>query len=67
MGKIVEIEGDDLDIYVDGQLVLHIGQVSDGEVVNLFLYPENGVIIESQIQKEYPGDKCTHELLCERT
>ena len=62
---VVDIRYGDIDIYVEGQLVLHIGQVSDDEVINLFLYPE-GNIIESIIHKENPADKCTHELLVNR-
>ena len=37
---VVDIGGKDIDIYVDGQKVLHIGQVSDDDTINLFLYPE---------------------------
>ena len=35
----IDIEDGDIDILVDGQQILHIGQVSDSDVVNLFLYP----------------------------
>lgn len=62
---IVDIGSRDIDIYVKGQLVLHIGQVSDDEVVNLFLYPK-GNIIESVINSEDPTSGCTHELLANR-
>ena len=61
----VDIRHGDIDIYVEGQLALHIGQVSDDEVINLFFYPE-GSIIESIIHKEDPTDGCTHELLVNR-
>lgn len=61
----VDIRHGDIDIYVEGQLVLHIGQVSDDEVINLFFYPK-GSIVESMIHKEYPTDECTHELLVNR-
>ena len=64
--KIVDIGHGDLDIYVDGQFVLHIGQVSDDEVVNLFFYPQNGDIVKSIMSEEDPDSECTHELLCER-
>jgi hypothetical protein len=33
----IEIGGFDINIYVDGQKVLHIGQVSDDDTINLFL------------------------------
>ena len=64
---VIDIGGKDIDIYVDGQKVLHIGQVSDSEVVNLFLEPaENGSILGSIIKEEHPDHPCTHELLIER-
>ena len=62
---IVDIKGGDLDIYVDKQLILHIGQVSDDEVVNLFFYPK-GDIVESMMHQENPTSECTHELLVNR-
>jgi len=55
----------DMDIYVEGQLVLHIGQVSDNDTINLFFYPK-GTIIESMIHQEDPTNECTHELLVAR-
>ena len=61
----IDIEGGDLDIYVDGQLILHIGQVSDDKVVNLFLYPK-GNLVSTLIIEETSSDKCTHEILVER-
>ena len=64
--KKIDIDYDDLDLYVDGQLVLHIGQVSDNEVVNLFFYQKDGDILESIIHQEDPEHGCTHELLCQR-
>lgn len=67
MKQIVDIKGGDIDIYVDKQFVLHIGQVSDDNTVNLFLYPrKNGIIVESIMSQEEPGHECTHELLVER-
>lgn len=64
--KKIDIDHDDLDLYVDGQLVLHIGQVSDDETINLYLYPQKGNIFESIIYQEDPDHGCTHELLCVR-
>ena len=63
--RIIDIEGGDLDIYVDKQWVLHIGQVSDDEVINLFFYPR-GHILESMMHQEDPTNECTHELLVTR-
>ena len=57
----IDIGDGDLDIYVYGQRVLRIGQVSDQEVINLFLSPE-GSMIESELLK----DGCTHEILVKR-
>ena len=62
---IIDIGYGDLDLYVDGQIVLHIGQVSDDNTINLFLYPE-GDLIKSIISYEDPTNKCTHEILVER-
>lgn len=60
----IDINFDDLDIYIEGQLVLHIGQVSDKETINLFLYPSKGALItKSLMSEEYPGNECTHEIL----
>ncbi len=65
-GKMkIDLEFEDIDILVDGQQILHIGQVSDGEVVNLFLYPE-GCIIESMMHAEDINSNCTHEILTVR-
>ena len=61
----IDIKWGDLDIYVDDQLVLHIGQVSDDDTINLFFYPE-GEIIESLMHEEDNTSECTHELLCKR-
>lgn len=63
--QIVDIEDGDLDIYVDGQLVLHIGQVSDDDTINLFLYPK-GNLIKSLMSEEDSDSECTHEILAER-
>ena len=63
---IVDIGSGDLDIYVDSQLILHIGQVSDDSTVNLFLYPK-GDLVESIIHKENNTNECTHEILLSRT
>ena len=62
----IDIKGQDFDLYVDGQLVLHVGQVSDDETVNLFFYPKGGDIIESVVHQFDDTAKCTHELLAER-
>ena len=64
--KKIDIECGDLDLYVDGQLILHIGQVSDDEVVNLCLYPKDGVIVGSLIHQVDPEHGCTHEVLTNR-
>lgn len=61
----IDIKHGGLDILVDGILVLHIGQVSDDETINLFLYPK-GRIIESLMSQNDPTAKCTHEILLER-
>ena len=58
----IDIKWRDLDIYCDGQLVLHIGQVSDKDTINLFLYPEGSGVVESV--NEDP--RCTHEILVKR-
>ena len=62
---VVDIGWGDADIYVDGQLILHIGQVSDNDTVNLFLYPK-GDIVESMLSKEGTDKNCTHEILAPR-
>ena len=61
----IDIKSGDLDIYVYGQLILHIGQVSDGDVINIFLYPE-GDIIKSMLSEDNPKSKCTHEIIRNR-
>ena len=64
---IIDIGCGDLDLYVGEKYVLHIGQVSDDNTINLFLYPqENGNICESIMHEEDSTSKCTHELLVER-
>lgn len=65
MKKSIDIGYGELDIYVDGKLVLHIGQVSDEQTINLFLYPK-GELIKSIMSEENPKSKCTHEILLER-
>ena len=65
MMRRIDIGYEDLDIYVDGKLVLHIGQVSDDETINLFLYPK-GELIESVMHQEDPSHACTHEIIMER-
>ena len=62
---IVDIGYGDIDIYVDGQLILFIGQVSDDNTINLFLYPK-GDLIESIMHQEDKESKCTHEIITER-
>jgi hypothetical protein len=64
--KKIDIGCGDLDLCVDGQLILHIGQVSDDEVVNLYLYPKDGGIVESLIYQMDPDHGCTHEVLTNR-
>jgi len=59
--SIIDIGWGDADIYVEGQLILHIGQVSDNDTINLFLYPE-GKLVKS-INED---SKCTHEILSQR-
>ena len=66
MNKIELRDGDDLNVYVEDQLVLRIGQVSDDEVINLYFYPKDGNIVKSMLCQEDPGHGCTHELLCGR-
>ena len=61
MSVSVDIQWGEANIYVDGQLVLHIGQVSDDDTINLFLYPE-GDLVES-INED---SRCTHEILAVR-
>uniref|UniRef100_A0A6M3J9T4 Uncharacterized protein n=1 Tax=viral metagenome TaxID=1070528 RepID=A0A6M3J9T4_9ZZZZ len=65
MKRSVDIEHEDIDILVDGELVLHIGQVSDEDTINLFLYPE-GDLVESLMHQERPDSRCTHEIIMER-
>lgn len=64
--KSIDMKHDDLNILVDGRLVLHVGQVSDEKTINLFLYPK-GWIGESIIHQENPDNKCTHEILVRRS
>ncbi len=59
---VVDIGYGDLDIYVDGQLALHIGQVSDDDTINLFLYPK-GDLVKSIMNEEDSKSECTHEIL----
>lgn len=61
----VDISDGELDVYVDGQKVLRIGQVSDDNVINLFLCPK-GKILMSLISGEKPEHPCTHELIATR-
>jgi hypothetical protein len=65
MKTVVDIGYGDIDIYVDDRLVLHIGQVSDEDVINLFLYPYYPMV-ESVLHKEHPAHGCTHEILIKR-
>ena len=65
--SVIDIGWGDADIYVDGQKVLHIGQVSDDDTINLFLEPtENGAILDSIISEHHPEHPCTHEVLVHR-
>jgi len=52
-----------IDIYCDGQLVLSIDKTSDDETLNLFLTPQNSVIVESHFIKDA---EWTHEILAKR-
>jgi hypothetical protein len=61
----INIKDGTIDIFVDRQKVLHIGQVSDENTINLFLYPK-GDLIESIMHEENKNSKCTHELLVNR-
>ncbi len=56
----IDMSNEDLVIYVDGQKVLRIGEVSDDKVINLFLQPEGRIM--------YPTDitNCTYELIVSR-
>ena len=65
--SIIDIKGGDLDIYVDGQSVLYISQVSDDDCINLFFYPgKNAIFIKSIISKECPDNDCKYELIVNR-
>jgi hypothetical protein len=64
--KKIEMGNRELDIYVDGQLVLNIDQVSDENTINLFLYPKDACICESLLHEEDANNECTHELLARR-
>ena len=57
----IDIEDRDVEICVYGQRVLRIGQVSDDEVINLFLLPEGDIIVSEMTPKG-----CTHEILVRR-
>ena len=61
----IDIESGNIDIIVNGQQVLHIGQVSDDDTINLFLYP-SGNLVESVMHEEDKDSKCTHEILVNR-
>lgn len=66
MKKWIEIGGGEVDIYVDGQKVLEIGQVSDSDTVNLFLSAPGGDILGSMINEYDPTHPFTHEVITER-
>lgn len=57
----------DVTIIVDGQPVLRISEVSDCEIINLFMEPLNGAAIQSA-EESFPEvkHKWTHELLANR-
>ena len=63
--KIVDIEDGELDLYVDGKFVLHIGQVSDDETINLFLCPKGAICVSAMFEED-SNSECTHELLANR-
>jgi hypothetical protein len=58
----------DLVISVEGQEVLKISEVSDDEVINLFLYPIGGAGIQNaeNLSDESSGNEPTHELMAKR-
>lgn len=63
----IDIKCNEIVVLVDGKKVLHIGQVSDDETINLFLEPlSGGMIEESVMHQENKNSECTHELLCNR-
>jgi len=61
----IDIGGKDIDIYVDGKLVLNIGQVSDNEVINLFFTPKSNAHFVYH-EKQADDDPVVHEMLAER-
>ncbi|MCK5017584.1 MAG: hypothetical protein KAS32_10995 [Candidatus Peribacteraceae bacterium] len=61
---ILDIGDGELTIQVHGQHVLTVGQTSDDEVINLFLYPINGEIIVSD--QHAKDQQYTHEVLIKR-
>lgn len=64
--KEIDIGGNDIDIIVDGQLILHIGQVSDNDTINLFLYPIQGMILKSLLSETGEDGGCSHEIISDR-
>jgi hypothetical protein len=66
MKKTVDMEWGDLDIFVDGQLVLHIGQVSDNDTIDLFLYPKGDIVRSLMAEEGWEDTGCTHEILAKR-
>jgi len=58
---IIDIGWKGLDIYVEGQKVLHIGQVSDDNVINLFFKPEGDAGILN-----VPGSSSQYQLISTR-
>jgi len=66
MKKWIEIGGGEVDILVNGQKVLEIGQVSDNDTVNLFLSAPGGDVLRSMINEYDPAHPCTHEVIVER-
>jgi len=65
--NIIDIGHGEIDIYVDGQKALTVGQVSDENTINLFLEAGGkGTILNSIISEHYPDHPCTHEVLVHR-
>lgn len=61
----IDIEDGTIDIFVGEQLVLHIGQVSDEDTINLFLYPKGDLLV-SLMAEENLDAECTHEIIVNR-
>lgn len=59
----IDIDWGDLDVYVEGQLILKIGQTSDDDTINLFLKGEGSGVVDTVTEdKQY----FTHEIIVDR-